>query len=146
VELASGAQGRQVTAVRLINDMKIRSFIPGVVALIVATVLFCLPGKEFPESGWFEKIFLDKWIHVGLFASLVALWTLPFIHRIDEIRQRVLFVWIALGFIVYGVAIEFIQGWFIPHRSFGVDDIVADAVGCGAGLLFALRQMKIKKA
>lgn len=127
--------------------MKVRSFIPGIIGLIVATVLFCLPGKEFPEQDWFAKIYLDKWVHIGLFAVLVSLWTLPFIHRIDDApRLRVLFIWIALCLVVYGVAIEFIQGWFIPYRTFGIDDIAADVIGCGAGLLFALRRVRAKKA
>ena len=34
---------------------------------------------------------------------------------------------------------EFIQKYFIPNRSFDVGDIVADGVGCAAGLLISLR-------
>lgn len=126
-------------------NMKIalKSFWPAVVGLIVATVLLLLPGREFPKEDWFSKIYLDKWIHLGLFAMLVALWSLPFISRIDEgSKLRNIFFWIAMGFIVYGIAIEFIQGNFIPYRTFGVDDMIADAVGSGIGFLFARRQLR----
>ena len=124
----------------------IKSFWPGILMLVVATVLFCLPGKEFPEHDWFAKIYLDKWIHVGLFTLLVVLWTLPFIHQIDELRRlRILFIWVTLCFIFYGIAIEFMQGWFIPYRTFGVDDIVADTVGCTLGHFWARRQARIEK-
>jgi len=121
----------------------IKSFWPGAAAFIVATVLFLLPGTEFPKEDWFSKIFLDKWIHIGLFVALVTLWSLPFIHRIKESAKLLnVFLWIALGFIAYGICIEFVQRAFIPFRSFGVDDMVADAIGCGVGFLLARKQMK----
>ena len=126
--------------------IEIKSFWPAVIGLVTATILFCMPGKEFPDEDWFAKVFLDKWIHIGLFASLVALWSLPFIQRsYASARLNRLFVWIALGFVTYGIAIEFIQGRFIPHRSFGVDDMIADSIGCGIGFLFARRQARAQK-
>jgi len=126
--------------------IRIKSFWPASIGLVLATTLFCLPGKEFPEQDWFEKILLDKWIHVGLFTVLVALWCLPLINRISEMsRLRNLFIWITVGFIGYGIVIEFIQGNFIPYRTFGIDDMVADAIGCGIGLLFANKQRKHQK-
>jgi VanZ family protein len=42
-----------------------------------------------------------------------------------------------LAFLVYGIAIEFIQRNFVPHRSFDFFDIVADAVGCVVGFIVA---------
>jgi len=128
-------------------NIRIKSFWPGIIMLVMATVLFCLPGKEFPEQDWFAKIYLDKWIHVGVFALLVALWTLPFIYQIEELKRlRVLFFWVMLCFIFYGIAIEFIQGWFIPYRTFGVDDIIADTIGCGLGYFWTRRRAKIEKS
>ena len=120
----------------------VKSFWPGAAAFVVATILFLLPGQEFPQEDWFDKIFLDKWIHIGLFAGLVSLWSLPFIYRVkDPGRLLTIFLWVAVGFVCYGIAIEFIQGSFIPFRTFGVDDMVADAVGCGIGFYFARKQM-----
>ena len=119
----------------------IKSFWPAILFLIVATVLFCLPGEEFPEKSWFELIYLDKWVHVGLFAVLVLLWSLPMSHRVkDQSRLRNVLIWIMLSFICYGIIIEVIQGRYIPNRTFGVDDMVADAIGCGVGFFFAKRQ------
>lgn len=126
--------------------IQIKSFWPGIISFIIATVLFCLPGQEFPTEEWFGKVLLDKWIHVGLFASLVACWCLPFIPRFeDEMKIRSIFIKITLAFISYGIAIEFIQGSFIPFRSFGVDDMIADAIGCGVGFLFSKHQLKNQK-
>jgi len=125
--------------------INVRSFWLGSIALIGATVLFCLPGRQFPKEDWFEKLFLDKWVHIGLFAVLVVLWCLPLFSRIES-RSRLInfFIWISIAFVVYGIVIEFIQGNFIPNRSFGIDDMVADAVGCGVGFMFVHNQLKRK--
>ncbi|HMG89861.1 MAG TPA: VanZ family protein [Chryseolinea sp.] len=121
--------------------ISIKTFWPAAISLIGATVLFCLPGDEFPEKSWFDKIYLDKWVHVGLFAVLVLLWSLPLLHKIKiHSRLQKALVWTAVAFVVYGIIIELIQGRFIPHRTFGVDDMVADAIGCGLGFFLANRQ------
>jgi VanZ family protein len=126
--------------------IQIKSFWPAILSFIIATVLFCLPGQEFPKEEWFGKVLLDKWIHVGLFAGLVTFWCLPFIPRLeDEAKIRSAFNKITLAFISYGIVIEFIQGNFIPFRSFGLDDMIADAIGCGVGLLFSRHQLKKQK-
>ncbi len=123
----------------------VKTFWPGVVAFAAATVLFCLPGNEFPKNDWFSKIFLDKWIHVGLFATLVSLWCLPFVSKKRGARNLShIFVWIAIGFIAYGVMIEFIQDKYVPNRSFGVDDMIADSIGSAIGVMFSSWQRKIQ--
>ncbi|WP_276373293.1 VanZ family protein [Chryseolinea sp. H1M3-3] len=111
--------------------IQIKSFWPAAFGLVVATLLFCLPGEEFPQAGWLENLQLDKIIHVGLFFMLVVLWCLPVQHRAQNKLRASLFI--TLAFIVYGIAIEFIQRDFIPHRSFDIFDIVADTLGCFLG-------------
>ncbi len=126
--------------------IRIRTFWLAIVALVGATILFCLPGEEFPQEDWFAMIFLDKWVHIGLFAGLTALWSLPFIHRIQDIpKLKSRFVLIAVVFVIYGVIIEFIQGNFIIHRTFGLDDMVANTIGCGVGFIFSNWQLKKQK-
>lgn len=111
-----------------------KSFVPAVGAFVVATLLFCLPGDRLSEAGWLEDLELDKVVHVGLFAGLVFLWCLPFQLLIENTdRQKRIYTWIALTFMAYGVAIEFIQRDFIPYRSFDVYDIIADTIGCAIG-------------
>src|SRR5688572_25256735 len=117
-----------------IVKIKINSFWPAIAALIVTTFLFCLPGGEFPKATWLDKIHLDKFVHVGLFSVLVFLWILPPRSRTnDKPKVNRIYFWIIVVFVAYGVAIEFIQVNFIPHRSFDFFDIVADAVGCAFG-------------
>ena len=50
----------------------------------------------------------------------------------------------AILWLVYGIAMEFVQQNFIPNRSFDVGDIIADGVGCVIGFLFS-RKRYIKK-
>jgi len=124
----------------------IPSFWPAIMVFVLITTVFCLPGKAFPTQEWFAKIFLDKWIHAGVFAVLVALWCLPLMHRRSACgRVRTLFMGITVGFLCYGMAIECVQGHWIPHRTLSVADIVADALGCGIGFLFANKQLKKQK-
>jgi len=54
---------------------------------------------------------------------------------------------IAFSGLFYGIIIEFIQRYFIPNRSFDGGDIIADAIGCFAGWLVAVKWQKssIKK-
>ena len=120
--------------------IQIHSFWPAIAGLIIATLLFCLPGQEFPEAGWLDQIHFDKVVHVGLFAMLVILWSLPLRSRVgDQGKLSRMHLGITLAYILYGVAIEFIQRDFIPHRSFDVFDIVADAVGCVVGWIMVKR-------
>lgn len=126
----------------------IRSFWPAIVMLIIATGLFCTPGDRLPDDDWLGKISIDKFAHVGLFGALVALWGMPFIARStsDPSSQRNLartLTWIVVIAVVYGVAIEFIQGAFIPNRSYSLADMVADALGCAAGFAWLNRQRKL---
>ena len=111
-----------------------KSFLPAAFAFVVATLLFCLPGDRLSEASWLEDLELDKVVHVGLFAVLVFLWCLPLQLLIKNTdRRNTIYGWITLGFIAYGVAIEFIQRDLIPYRSFDLYDIVADTIGCGVG-------------
>ncbi len=118
-------------------EIQIKTYWPAILGLVTATILFCLPGEEFPEAGWLEDIQLDKIVHVGLFFTLVILWCLPSGARTSRERTNRVYIYITLAFLVYGIAIEFIQRNFVPHRSFDVFDIVADAVGCVVGFIVA---------
>jgi hypothetical protein len=111
-----------------------KSFVPAIGGLVVATLLFCLPGDRLSEAGWLEDLELDKVVHVGLFAMLVFLWCLPARWRVkDTDRLNSVYGWIAISFFAYGVIIEFVQRDLIPYRSFDLFDIVADTIGCFIG-------------
>ncbi|MGC4037993.1 MAG: VanZ family protein [Chitinophagaceae bacterium] len=112
---------------------------------IILTVLLCLPGSVIPQENWLDKIYFDKIVHIGLFGGLVFLWC-----GVERKRKKKLksmqqnFVWIALGGCVYGIAMEFVQKYFIPNRSFDTGDMIADAIGSIIALVVATKLLAKK--
>ena len=121
----------------MLLPLKVKSFWPAIGWLLFATILFCLPGKALPERTWFTVIFLDKWIHVILFAVLVIFLSLPFFFYSMQRKKRFfIFVSIAMNCFLYGILMEIVQNYFIPNRSFDLKDIASDGIGCLAGWYF----------
>lgn len=122
----------------------IKSFRPAIIWFILSSIAFCLPGKTLPDNAWFAIIQLDKWIHFGLFSVMIILWCSPLPHQ-PKFQQHLitLMIVISISFFCYGVAMEFVQHYFIPNRSFDVGDIAADAVGCLIGFFFVKRQHRL---
>ncbi len=119
------------------------TFIPALVWLAVITILLCLPGTAFPTENWFSLIWLDKWIHVGLFATLVFLFCFGLTNRKPSGRRfSWRFIAIALACIAYGVIMEFVQDRMIPRRTFDAWDMAANTVGSCLGLIAAFRLLR----
>jgi len=117
------------------------NYLPIAIAwLIILTILLCLPGSVLPQESWLDKIYFDKWVHIGLFGGLAFLWC-----GVAEKRKNFLksvqqtFVWIALVGCVYGIAMEYVQKYLIPNRSFDIYDILADTIGSISGLVVATK-------
>jgi VanZ family protein len=53
------------------------------------------------------------------------------IQALKSVRAQ---AWAMIFCIVYGIAMEYYQKWYVPSRGFEVKDMIADA----AGVLFAL--------
>jgi hypothetical protein len=118
-------------------------FLAAIGWFILSIVLLTLPGTAFPSEDWFDRIWLDKWIHVGLFGMLVLLWCLAWgtwKKPNHPKRAQKYFIAIAGVFTLYGIAMEFVQLYLVANRSFDAGDVVADAVGCAAGALISLRR------
>ena len=98
--------------------------------LILISILFFLPGSALPKENWFDKIYIDKWVHVGLFAVLIFLWRCSFNWDINSYN---LFLLLAAG--LYGFLVEVVQLYWIPNRSFDMYDVLSDATGSIVGLL-----------
>jgi VanZ family protein len=118
-----------------------KSFLPAIAWLVIVTVLMLLPGSEFPQEKWFQKIWLDKWLHFGLFFTLVFLFQLPVIFR----APTSLLSWrvgIMLTGVIYGIVIEFIQKFWVPGRTFDLGDIAFDGLGCIAAYVVGSQSLK----
>jgi len=118
---------------------------PAWVWMILVTILLILPGSAFPQENWMSKLWLDKWIHIGLFAVMVFLWCWSLTGNEKEkalLQNR--FLWITLFAFAYGTGMEFVQKYFVANRSFDIGDIAADGIGALTGWLFS-RWRYIKK-
>ena len=99
-------------------------------------VLLSLPGSSFTDrTGWLHLLPIDKIVHVILFGSLA--WAFFYfldqttIQALKSVRAK---AWAMIFCIVYGIAMEYYQKWYVPSRGFEVKDLIADA----AGVLLAL--------
>jgi len=121
---------------------KMPAIFPALTWFAITTTLLCLPGSTFPKENWFDKIWLDKWIHVGLFSIMAWLWCHVVANH--EGRRMSSFIRMGIYFFLYGIVMEFVQKFFIPNRSFDIGDIAADGAGCILGVLLSIR-LYIKK-
>ena len=119
-------------------------FYTAIIWLLFTTTLLCLPGSNLTSNfsiPWLNEIWLDKWAHIGFFSILVFL----FCRAINDKSKFFNFVLIAVFALIYGIAIEFIQDFIIPLRSFEFGDIVADSIGCLLGLFIASKKLTANK-
>ncbi len=128
---------------RLIRTLSSGPLIP-FLWTVITIVLLCLPGSDLPGKGFFRSIDnFDKLVHLVLFGGVVLLWGSWSHLRMPGDREwfRSL-VGITLGVIVLGIAMEYVQLYFIPNRGFDKADISADIAGCLAafGYLIMVRK------
>ena len=102
-------------------------FIPGIVWFIISFILLTIPGKQIPTISWMDFYQSDKIVHIILFFTLCFLFSFA-IKRSD--KKYSLIAYIAIAGLVYGIAMEFVQKYFIPFRSCDIDDMIADGIGC----------------
>ena len=79
---------------------RLLAFSPGIGWLIICTILLTLPGTSFPKEDWLDKIWFDKWVHIGLFGGMVLLWCWGVNKVMGKERIPVLFFRIMLLTIV----------------------------------------------
>ncbi|WP_300602699.1 VanZ family protein [Niabella sp.] len=102
---------------------------------VLTVVLLTLPGSAFPKEDFFSTIQLDKWIHIGMFSILAGIWNFWLMKKKGPGQKLFrLFLMISIGALAYGIAMEYVQKWYIPNRSFDTGDIIADGIGAAIGL------------
>ena len=90
-----------------------------------------LPNEE---HVWIPN--LDKIVHVFLFGSFVFLWSFYYaIKQKNFIPSNKIFLRILVIGCLYGIAMEYVQKYFIPNRDFDIYDITADTVGAIIGFI-----------
>lgn len=102
-----------------------------IVELLLIFVLLSLPGNNFKvKTYWFQTLPIDKMVHIVLFASLAlsifSLFEYSHYQSLKTIRAK---AFAMLFCIVFGIAMEYYQKYFVPTRGFEVTDMLADAAG-----------------
>ena len=107
-------------------------------------ILLCLPGSAIPGAGIFSLNNLDKIVHFILFGGNVVLWALP-LQQAPVQGRPLKAIWrITLLTIILGVALEYVQLYFIPNRSFDIKDIAADTAGAAVAFIYFLLRYRSK--
>lgn len=110
--------------------------LPGIAWFFIILYLLTIPGKQLPQADWMDSLHIDKLVHISLFCMLTLLFFWGIVSTKPGIYNRsLLFLIAALG-LAYGIAMEFVQKYWIPNRSFDIWDIVADGAGSFVPLLF----------
>lgn len=107
---------------------------------ILIIFLLCLPGSSIPDDGIGDVIpHIDKVVHFILFGTFVFLWGGYYSLKPEKkaIWPRLVLIVTVLSCIL-GIALEYVQLYCIPDRSFDGYDIVADSAGAFAAALFLL--------
>lgn len=129
----------------IMEKISFKNFLPGIAWFFIILVVCCLPGRDIPEIGWLDSIHFDKLVHIGLFAILVFLFAFPlFAYKIDGSKKMMYVLWIMILASLFGLAIEFIQKYFVIGRTFDLLDWAADSFG--ALVAFFYSRYKIEKS
>lgn len=101
---------------------------------IFIEVLLCLPGSALPDEAGFHIPNIDKVAHVIIFGAFVGFWCLYFSWKVQTHEKlKVIFFCVFIAAAINGIAIEYIQKYYIPNRSFDQGDIIADLLSAGIG-------------
>lgn len=120
-----------------------RKYMPGIAWFFVVLILICLPDNDLPKpESWMEKVFLEKWVHAGMFGILAFLfmWAVSKTGYSNAIKWGY-FIKIALATSIWALATEFIQKFYIPGRSFDIMDWAADILGIAAAIIYARKKL-----
>jgi VanZ family protein len=119
--------------------------LPAVAWLMLSFFLLTLPGKNLPSAGWMDHLQIDKIVHIFLFFVLVTFFFWGIVSTKPGIHQKNTLLAIAVLALAYGIAMEFVQKYYIPNRSFDAWDVVADGIGSFLPMLLIVRIQKLFK-
>jgi VanZ family protein len=102
---------------------------------VLIFILCAIPGKDIPHISFLELLEFDKFVHASLFFVLLLL----AVRGLSLLRGgslRGIKGWCLLFCIVYGGALELMQGAFFEGRSADIYDFIANSFGAVTGLIF----------
>jgi len=119
-------------------------FLPAVLWAGIILWLSLLPGNDLPKWWLFEKIYIDKWVHVTLHVVLVLLIFGGAFRITESTLSSGAQFYIILISAFYGFLIELLQETLTTTRHFEWGDIIVDIIGAILGVILA-RYLMVKK-
>lgn len=89
--------------------------------------LCSMPGQYIPSVSLLEMLSFDKWVHAGMFFVLCSLLFVN-VKKTTSSKNNI-YLFLILG-ILYGSALEVMQGTLFSNRSADWNDIIANSFGC----------------
>lgn len=111
--------------------MLIKTWIWVIFEMAIVFILLSIPASNFhAQSNWFGNFPVDKLVHVCLFGSL----SFSILVHFEKSKYAILKTvranaYVLIFCILYGIAMEYYQKYYVPSRGFDVNDMLADAVG-----------------
>ena len=127
--------------------MLIKTWIWVIFEMAIVFILLSVPASNFhAQSNWFGNFPVDKLVHVCLFGSL----SFSILVHFEKSKYAILKTiranaYVLIFCILYGIAMEYYQKYYVPSRGFDVNDMLADAVGAiiALPLLYNLRKRNL---
>jgi VanZ family protein len=127
--------------------MLVKTWIWVIFEMAIVFILLSVPASNFhAQSNWFGNFPVDKLVHVCLFGSL----SFSILVHFEKSKYAILKTiranaYVLIFCILYGIAMEYYQKYYVPSRGFDVNDMLADAVGAiiALPLLYNLRKRNL---
>ncbi|QSS96148.1 VanZ family protein [Psychroflexus sp. ALD_RP9] len=87
----------------------------------------------------------DKVYHAIAYFILSTAWNLFYLNSAKEHTKIKFILSICISIILFGIVIEFLQELITSYRTFDVNDMFANSIGCiSAAIVFAILLEKLK--
>ena len=110
---------------------------PALIWTLIIFILLTIPGSLLPSEPGFKIPEFDKFIHISIFCVFVILWSFYFAAKTEKKNRSIFFV-LFISACLYGIAMEYVQKYFIPRRDFDLEDILADLIGSALGFIISV--------
>lgn len=121
-----------------------KAHIPAIAWSLFIGTSCLLPASAFKEITFDSFFELDKLIHLILYFVLVMLWGLSTKVALGNAQRYLMTV----ASLIFGLLVEILQSTMALGRTYDINDIVANSVGCALGMLtipFVRRKLPLLK-
>lgn len=114
--------------------MKYRYLLPALIWFLTILWIISIPGGNVPKLSFFNFPHIDKLIHAFVFGVFTLLLSYGFYKQKYLILARYPYTFSIIIGVIYSLLTEWIQFRFVSGRSGELLDVIADLVGCIAGI------------